>query len=499
MQLRTDKARFLEFIDLPKAARVADARWEAFQVQFLNNASRFDISVKSRQIAWSFTAALDAVIDGILNGDTAHIFVSINQDEAREKIRYGRAIINAIDLPVRPNLIHDSMTELEFENGSRLLSHPCRPARGKPKARVYLDEMAHYPEGMDRQIYRSALPATTKGDGYMRIGSSPLGAGGLFWEIATENLRAYPGYDGHRHIIPWWEVRAFCTDVFAAARDAESMGTEERVYRYGTPALIEIFENMFLDDFQQEYECSWVDEAVAWISWDRIQMNQARHDGRYWHAESVDEALNLIPEVLKAASAGQVEQAFMGGLDVGRKKDLTELILLGKSTSGQYPVRIMVSLDRVKFDAQQRCFEEMLQRLPVTSVLVDQNGIGMQLAEALQKTGKATGVTFTNPSKELWAVETRVQMERGNVPLPSDRDLAYQIHSIKKKVTASKNNVFDPERNEKHHADKFWALALGLSAGDAEPKARVVHGAVRMGNTDRRNPAKPGGRRVRRR
>jgi phage FluMu gp28-like protein len=54
------------------------------------------------------------------------------------------------------------------------------------------------------------------------------------------------------------------------------------------------------------------------------------------------------------------------------------------------------------------------------------------------------------------------------IPIPKDRDLAYQIHSIKKTVTASRNLVFDTEKNEKHHADKFWALALAVSAARRE-------------------------------
>ena len=45
--------------------------------------------------------------------------------------------------------------------------------------------------------------------------------------------------------------------------------------------------------------------------------------------------------------------------------------------------------------------------------------------------------------------------------LPLDRDLAYQIHSIRRLKTASgTKNKYDTEGNEKHHADKFWALAL---------------------------------------
>ena len=464
MELSTLKARFAaEFIDLPEAAQVVGATWEPFQVQFLNNSTRFGIDVKARQIAWSFTAALDAVVDGKLCPGTPHIFVSINWDEAKEKIRYAKAIVEAIDEPVRPRLARASLTELEFDNGSRMTSHPCRPPRGKARARIYLDEMAHYKEGLDRDIYKGALPATVKGDGYIRIGSSPLGAGGLFWEISTESVRPYPGYKGQRRFVPWWQVRALCQDPKAARLVAPAMGTEERVYKLGTPALIEIFENMFLEDFQQEYECAWVDESVAWITWQLIKRNQ-NADLMHFVARNVDDALLMIEDVQRAITQGKMETTLVGGIDVGRHKNLTELVALGTTTTGQMPVRLLVSLDRVEYDDQERCFREILTRLPFTDCLIDRNGIGDQLAENLQRTGRAQGVTFTNPSKELWAVEARIQAERGRTPLPLDRDLAYQIHSIKRKVTAAKNLVFDTERNEKHHADKFWAWALAVWA-----------------------------------
>jgi phage FluMu gp28-like protein len=442
---------------------VEGAAWEPFQVRFLNNSTRFGLDVKARQIAWSFTAAVDAMVDAVLHPNTPHVFVSINWDEAKEKIRYAKAIHGAMDDPVRPRMVRSSVTEIELDNGSRLISHPCRPVRGKARTRVYLDEMAHYREGLDQEIYRAALPATTKGDGYMRIGSSPMGARGLFWEIATESTRPYPGYAGHRRFVPWWQVGALCINPKKAVGIAPGMGTEERVYTFGTPALIEIFENMFLEDFQQEYECAWVDEATAWISWDVIKRNQ---DAELVcvQAKGVDGALAAIEQVQEAIYLGQMEISLVGGIDIGRHKHLTEMVALGRTTTGQMPVRFMVSLDRVEYDDQERCFREILTRLPFTQCLVDQNGIGAQLAENLERTGRAQGVDFTNATKELWAVEARIQAERGNTPLPLDRDLAYQIHSIKKKVTAAKNNVFDTERNEKHHADKFWAWALAIWA-----------------------------------
>ena len=469
MELTTLKSSFAaEFIDIAEAAQIEGARWEPFQLQFLNNSSRLAIDTKSRQIAWSFTAALDAVTDSIIYPNTPHVFVSINQDEANEKIRYAHAIIDAIDEPVRPELIGDSKTALEFKNGSRIISHPMRPVRGKPKARIYLDEMAHYPNLIDRQIYTAALPATTKG-GYIRIGSSPLGAKGLFWEIITESMRKWPGFT--RRYLPWWVIGALCKDVKAARGVADGMPTEDRVRTFGTEALIEIFENMFLEDFQQEYECAWVDEATSWITWEVIARNQ-QADLLNWHAKSVDEVPAMLDEIHHAIATSQVEQSFVGGIDVGRKKDLTEMAILGKSTTGQLPYRFAISLDRVEFEKQKQCFTQVINFLPFTQVLIDRNGIGMQLAEDLQReTGKAQGVDFTNITKELWAVEARIQAERSNTPIPVDRDLAYQIHSIRKKVTDAKNNTFDTERNEKHHADRFWSWALAVWAAKSAESA----------------------------
>ena len=463
MDVQTAKAEFaVEFIDLPKAAQVDGANWEPFQIQYLNNQSRFAIDVKARQIAWSFTAALDAVVDSIINPGWPHIFVSINQEEAQEKIRYTKNVLEAIDAPARPTIVRSSTTGVELTNRSRFISHPSRPPRGKAGTRIYLDELAHYQDGMDRTIYTAALPATVKGDGYIRIGSSPLGAKGLFWEIFTESINKFPGFV--RGLIPWWHVHALCKDVKSAKELAPSMLTEERVRAFGMRPLVEIFENMFLEDFQQEYECAWVDELTAWITWQVIKRNQDP-ELLWWHAKSVDEAMSMVYDVRQAILDSKIEGVMCGGIDVGRDRNLTEFIALGLGTTAQMPVRFMVSLDRVEFDDQQACLTKMLEVLPFTSVLVDRNSIGRQLSEGLEKTGRAEGVDFTNESKELWAVESRLQAERGNTPLPVDRDLAYQIHSIKKTVTAAKNNRFDTEKNEKHHADKYWAWALALWAG----------------------------------
>ena len=464
MKLSARALFLVDNLDLPAASGVDGAKWEHFQLAHLSDDSTLRIECKSRQIAWSFTVAAEAIAEAMLDG-AGTIFVSINQEEAAEKIRYARRVFENLRISGLPKRTRDNELSLEFENGARLISLPSKPPRGKARMHVKLDEFAHVQH--DREIYTAALPVISKG-GRLRIGSSPLGASGVFWEVYTQQLRKYSGYLRKR--TPWWEIQAFCTNVKLARTLCPDMTTFARVEMFGNDRIKALYANLVEEDFQQEYEAEFVDESTAWISWETIQKNQAAFENagmQWWHAEGVDNALALIPLIQQAIKEGKIERAFSGGIDIGRKKDASELIGVGLSTTGQKPIRIGVSLHRVPFDDQQHCFREFVTRLPFTGVLVDQNGIGMQLAENLRRTGKATGVDFTNQSKSVWAVEARLQAERGNTPLPVDRDLAYQIHSIKKTVTASKNVVFDADKNERHHADKFWAWALALSAGAA--------------------------------
>jgi phage FluMu gp28-like protein len=193
--------------------------------------------------------------------------------------------------------------------------------------------------------------------------------------------------------------------------------------------------------------------------------------------------LALLEPLQRAIQEGRVEQALVGGMDIGRTRNATEIILLGKSTLGLLPYRVGVTLANTEFDDQRASAQALLDKLPLTQFLIDRNGIGRELSEQLESShpGRAQGVDFTNATKELWAVETKVQFQRAHCPIPLDRELSYQIHSIKKMITAAKNSVFDTERNEKHHADKFWALALAIWAARSA-EARGEWGSAPMGD-----------------
>lgn len=462
-------------LDLKKASGVEDARWEPFQVAHLDDRGRFRVDTKSRQIAWSFTIAAEAVADAI-NHRRDSIFVSINKDEAQEKIRYARQVYENLAVSGLPRIVGDSMQRLEFSNGARLTSLPGRPPRGRARSNIYLDEFAHV--YMDRAIYTAGLPITSKA-GVIRIGSSPFGAQGMFWEIATQAMRPYPGYNRAR--TPWWRTWAFCTDPLSADIASDEATPEELVERFGRQRIKEIFENIILEDFRQEYCCEFVDEVTAWITWEEIKNNQSNE--HHWRRASaspgrLDAAMEAIDLLARDIQAGTIENSLCGGFDVGRTKDASELVLVGYSTTGAHPLRLSVTMSPLDFDSQRAIIDYALRRLPIVQLLIDRNGIGMNLAESLEDRwpSKAFGVNFTNESKRAWATDAKMLAQKRLVPIPIDRDFAYQIHSIKRLKTATNLLRFDNDASERHHADKFWAWALALSASYREEQDRKSQG-----------------------
>ena len=459
-------AFLLEHLDLTRATGGEVAEYEPYQLAMWSDEGMFAVYVKSRQIGWSWTAAADAVAECYLQPGVTCVFTSINLEEAKEKVRYAKMIDDSLDNDVRMKLDGDSMTSIRYTNGSRMMSGPARAVRGKPRARVYLDEFAHYRE--DRTIYTAALPATTQG-GRIRIGSTPYGARGMFHDITMERTQTYPGY--RRLWLPWWRINLLCTDVVAAGKEAPGTPTEWRVDRFGTERLKAIFANMMLDDFQQEYELNWVDESVSYFSWDEIMAatrvsQQGGH--KYWKAYNkggIDTIIRGLRSLVKLKAGTGLLYV---GMDIGRRKDVTEVMVLDKEADGVLWARANITLPKTAFNEQEIVVDRLCKELPVVKMFIDETGIGMQLAEnaELHHPGKAEGFMFTRPSKELLAVATKVAMQQNRLMLPADRNLLAQIHSIRRIVTPSNQLTLDTDRSEKHHADAFWALALAVYSAE---------------------------------
>jgi phage FluMu gp28-like protein len=425
-----------------------------YQREFNESTSRFRGALKARQTGFSFVFAAEGLAKAHLKPEHTALYVSYNLEDAKEKIRLAGMLYDTIPLAWRKRLVTDNKTELEFEDSkgrrARLVSNPCREPRGKGKADVYLDELAFYRNS--RRIYVAAVPIITRGGGVLTIASTPLGKTGVFYEIMEGEAERYPHFA--RYLVPWWHCPDFCIDVARARLEAEPMSTDERVETFGTTILKMIRQSMDQESFQQEYECLFIDEATAYIPWDLILAAEKDQDELECYTD-LEEFLHY-----------QAQGPLWAGYDVGRRRNASELIVLEQLGDRLY-MRLLLTLSKVRFQDQRETLCRLLDgRADVRRLCIDATGMGIQLGEEMTERyrTRVEAVTLTGPVKGAMAPLTKIAFEDRNIWIPANRDLMQQIHSVKRTVTTAGNLRFDADHDEKHHADKFWGLALAIHA-----------------------------------
>lgn len=402
-----------------------------YQKLWIEDKSRFKIALKSRQIGFSTIFALEGLLEAVELKRTV-LFVSASERQSLEliiKVKKWINILEAVNLRAnrKINLIQgtDKKTECELMGGGRVISLPANPKtiRGYTGS-VYLDEFAFH-ERSD-EIISATIPTITPGDLNLRIASTPAGEKGKFYETwKKEN-----NYSKHR------------VDIYQANEQGVSADID---------AIKEIIDDP--DIFAQEFECVFLGDMAAYIPLELIHKCGAM---------SLEEINNLLGEI-----TGEITV----GVDVGRKKDLTAIVILEKRGDVHY-VRVVEILDKITFQAQENFISAIIEKYKPYRLCIDETGLGMQLAENLSNRFTCVeGVTFTNASKETLAVNTKRLFENFTIRIPDDRHFKEDIHAIYKIVTTAGSIRYDATRYKGGHADRFWALALAIHALTSGPKA----------------------------
>lgn len=436
---------------------------EDFQAKLNDDPTRTVFTEKARQVGWSWDRAISALALSHQRDRYLRVFTSYNLDDAKEKILYAKTLYETLPLGVQQKLTNDSALSLGFKNGSRILTM-FRP-RGKGPADVDLDELAHMARARD--IYNGAQGMTARG-GQIHIGSTHFGQG-FFWEMATNQDGKYSRFS--RHKIYWWDSRYLCTNVKEARRRAPLMTTEERVYKYGTEALKDIFDAMLLEDFQEEFELIPQADVTSYISIEDI-------------LACTNPQLKVYDdfEELKKNLRGPL----YSGFDVGRRRHPSVLFVLERLEDKLYQ-RLMQTFAGQSFEAQKAQLREFIEVDQPVRLCIDETGIGMNLAEDLWREfpGIVEGINFaerietelpavrgerpkakqrktTVAIKERLASNVKVLFEGRGITIYADRRLVGQIHSVKRITGLGGYVRYDTDKNAKHHADMFWALALAV-------------------------------------
>ena len=461
-----------------------DLLLDFWQDAYIKSMARFIAIVKSRRVGWSFICSLKGLIKALDPDRVGYTkqFVSYNEEDALEKISYAKQFYDSIpDCDAKKKLITDNKSMLCFQdkNGitqSRLISIPCRPPRGKG-GDISLDEFAIYNAKMQKLVYDAALPVISRG-GTIEMGSSPLGKIGQFYDILTDKET----YDYERYNIPWWFCRDLCVDVPTAVKIAPSLSTPERVETFGTKIIRQIFQNNDYDTFRQEYECDFIDSSESYIPLDLIYANtpgkrdgdldlsacEKMEDEEYWeYNRGVDfQAYKDLDTAIVNYKPEYHGNTLYLGFDVGRTHDATAIHIMGKMPDGKKRDFARIELRNVDFETQEDMILKAYKELPVYRGRMDMTGIGRPVYENLHKKlgDRLEGVTFTAEEKEIMAIDVKRGLEQREFLLSNDKEFHRQIHSIKRTSNGGKYFRYDAERNEKGHADSFWAWALANSA-----------------------------------
>lgn len=470
-----------------------------YQIAVMFDPSFFIHCDKGRQVGWSFGCSAESLAKAHLGRPYTAIYISINQEEANEKINFGNAIYESLPLDVKKIRVVDNKRTLEFEDANgdrrsrtRLISHAQREPRGKGgNTDVYLDEAAHYIFG--DKIYIAAVPIITRGNGRLVIGSTPLGKQGIHYMLSNEpQYKRIYSY----HEIFWWNCPELVNEsVFDEAQvGAGSYETQERVLKYGNDKLIAIFISMPLEQFQQEYELFTIDETVSFFSLDLIHTccYEAPHDPIFDEADENADVIDGLFEITRtypkidfkiyesleslaiAVREGRIKPRLFAGYDVGRKKHNAEFAVV-EEIGDLHIVRFLEQFQKLDFAKQKSYLNIAMDLFPQLRLGIDNTSIGMNLGEDLWKKyrSRVKRVDFTNPWKEEVATDLHIRFESQTIAIPYMRQVVNQIHSIKRKVTEHGNFKFDAEKNSQHHGDKFWAITLASSMGSKPTKSRI--------------------------
>ncbi|MES4792796.1 MAG: hypothetical protein C4321_07205 [Chloroflexota bacterium] len=475
----------------PGGGRTVLDDWQVF---ILDNPHRYAIYAKTRQAGFSWAESLRKLARAALEPGYRGVFVSINLEESKNKIRYARMAYESLPRRVqaRFRLTKDTVTELGFSNGSRIISLPAKPVRGYDRADVTLDEAAHIQRF--RSIYEGSTAASVRSpEAGVTVGSSPMGRDGLYYEIWADPEGIYRIYDGNRYAVYWWDVTGLCVDVHAARRAAEAEDWEsrrdrdsvwDRVERFGTERLREEFLSKRLEAFLQEFEADFADASLALIpTWAIEQCSDPEWQGGYYAMYENPSGAQLEREIIPGLSAAIANAdskiGIYAGYDIARKRHQSVLTLLAPQRLGGRWRLVLIGFLRFRnaaFPVQEALLRWLLHQPIVRQLSLDATGMGMQMGESLRNSfgSRAIPVEFTAPTKERLATYLALCYERGLLYHRADRDLKSQIYAVKKVATPSGNLVYRATEADDHHADAFWALALAALDAPAEANAGEI-------------------------
>lgn len=400
-----------------------------FQLRFLGDRARRVAWESSRQIGKSFTIAWKALLRAAAQSKRHQNLFAASERQSMEVLDKVASHIALIHRLKKVKIISGtpSKHEITLINGSKIRCFPANPrtVRGV-SGDVYVDEAAHISN--DKAFWTAAVPVITRGFD-VTLTSTPLGDEGIFYDATHPIEGAEFPFSVHK------------TTIY----DAISEGLDVNVR--------EIEGSMDADSFAQEYLCAYLSVNSTMFPWKLLR------------AQIVSDKVDA--DLLAELHIGKLLPTFMG-VDVGRRRDLTSIVVGYEFPEGQVYLQPAVKLRDKPFAEQRDTIRRLIRQFGVQACKIDSTGLGMQLAEELttEFPGLVQAVDFSSGGeKNRLVTQTKIALERGSLWFSSeDGEVLADFHKIRRLVTPAGNVVFDAPRDKTGHADHFWSSALCLDA-----------------------------------
>jgi len=434
-----------------KAGRVLLPYQEAWR----RDQSTLKIWEKSRRIGATYTEANDAVMTRKAGKRRSNYwFSSADESAAYEFADYCRfwdrltsSVADYFTEQVEDPDTKRSATAycLRFPSSTgevRITAMSSNPRRFRSKGGdVCLDEFGYHDD--PRAMWDAASPTATLGDS-IRVLSTHNGEVSQFNQFCQMGARHLAG-TAKRGDMPWNVHKVTIVD-------AVEQGLVEHIVHAKRP---DVTRDQFIaecrarcrneDQWNQEYMAVPSVDASAWLPYEMIEACESEDAG----------------DALKFGDGPRYL-----GADIGENND-PSTIHWGERVGDVIVLRERIKLKGVPLAIIEQNIISRLLHPKTVRGCVDATGLGTQIGQAAEKTGKGEGIKFTLPIMDQMASPMRGMFEDKRVRVPGDRELREDLHSVRLERTASGHPRFVAPRTEAGHADEFWALAMMLHAAKA--------------------------------
>ncbi|PZR89650.1 MAG: hypothetical protein DI537_20615 [Stutzerimonas stutzeri] len=431
-----------------------------YQARWIADKSRLKQMEKGRQIGLSWSTAYATVSRTALETAKRDQWISSRDEmQARLFIEDCKLFSGILDLAAQDLgeqvIDHDQKQTaqvLKFLSGRSIysMSSNADAQAGKRGGRV-LDEFALHPD--PRKLWSIAYPGITWG-GQLEVISTHRGSHNFFNQLVRE---VKEGGNPKKISLHTVTLEIALNDGFLWKLQQSLPADDERQ---------EMTETEYFDwvkagaadeeSFLQEYMCIPADDDAAFLEYDLIASCEYNQEIDWRRIEG---------------------RELYGGLDIGRKKDLTVLWVVERLGDVLY-TRHIEALQNMSKPDQEKVIWPWLERCVRTCI--DATGLGIGWADDAQaRFGEhaVEAVTFSAKVKEALAYPVRSKMEERTLRIPYEKMIRADLRSVTKQVTAAGNVRFTAERTPDGHADRFWALALAIEAANT-PQMEYGYKAV---------------------